>query len=63
MRWSGWITGAIAIQFLWALFLLGTSLYLLALTRGSAIRDEADAAEAISGLRIAAALIYLRQLL
>jgi hypothetical protein len=58
LKRSGWITGAIVAQFLWALALLATSVYLLVLTRSSAIRNEADAAEAISGLKIAASLIF-----
>jgi len=58
MKRSGWITGAIVVQFLWGLVLLAGSLYLLALTRSSAIRNETDATEAISGLTIAAAFLF-----
>jgi hypothetical protein len=58
-RDSGWVTGAIVMQFLWAFVLLALPAYLLLLTRSSAILSEQDAAEAISGLRIAAAILVL----
>jgi uncharacterized membrane protein (DUF2068 family) len=58
-RDSGWVTGAIVMQFLWASALLVLPAYLLLLARSSAILSEQDAAEAISGLRIAAAILIL----
>jgi uncharacterized membrane protein (DUF2068 family) len=58
-RDSGWVTGAIVMQFLWAFVLLALPAYLLLLTRSSAILSEQDATEAISGLRIAAAILVL----
>ena len=56
---SAWVTGAIAMQFLWAFVLLALPAYLLLLTRSSAILSEQDATEAISGLKIAAAILVL----
>ena len=58
-RDSGWVTGAIVVQFLWACVLLALPTYLLLLTRSSAILSERDAGEAVSGLRIAAAILIL----
>jgi len=56
---SGWVTGAIVMQCLWAFVLLALPAYLLLLTRSSAILSEQDATEAISGLKIAAAILVL----
>jgi uncharacterized membrane protein (DUF2068 family) len=54
---SGWITGVIVLQLLDALMLLALPLYLLALTRTSAVLNGANAAEEISGLKTAAAVV------
>jgi hypothetical protein len=43
---SGWVTGAIAMQFLWASVMLMLPAYLLALTRSPAIPSERHAANA-----------------
>ncbi len=56
---SGWVTGAIVLHFLWAFVLLTLPAYLLLLTRSAAILSEPDATEAISGLKIAAAILVL----
>jgi uncharacterized membrane protein (DUF2068 family) len=56
---SGWVTGAIVMQFLWAFVLLVLPAYLLLLARSSEILSEQDAAEAVSGLKIAAAILAL----
>ena len=58
LKRSGWITGAMVIQCLWALGLFAISVYLLILTRGSAIQTGKDAAGAVSGLQIAAAILF-----
>jgi uncharacterized membrane protein (DUF2068 family) len=47
----------VVLQFLQALLLGGFSLFLLLLTRSTDIKQGQDAAEAISGLRIAAGLL------
>jgi hypothetical protein len=56
---SGWVMGAVVVQFLWALVLLVLPAYLLLLTRSSAILREPDATQAIAGLKIAAAILGL----
>jgi hypothetical protein len=55
---SGWVTGAMVVHFLWALTLLAFPVFLLLLTRTSAIQSEPDAADAVSGLKIAAAILF-----
>jgi hypothetical protein len=54
---SGWITGVVVLQFLYVLVMLALPVYLLVLTRTSETRSGPDAAEEISGLRIAAAVV------
>jgi hypothetical protein len=54
---SGWITGVIVLQFLYALIMLALPIYLLVLTRASETRNSPDASEEISGLRVAAAVV------
>jgi hypothetical protein len=58
-RDSGWVTGAVVVQFLWALVMLVLPGYLLLLTSSSAILGQRDEAEAVSGLEIAAAILVL----
>jgi uncharacterized membrane protein (DUF2068 family) len=54
---SGWISGGIVVQLLYTLMLLALPLYLLALSGTSAVRNGVGAAEEVSGLRIAAAVV------
>jgi uncharacterized membrane protein (DUF2068 family) len=54
---SGWISGVVVLQLLYALMLLSLPVYLLVLTRASQIRNASDAAAEISGLKIAAAVL------
>jgi len=54
---SGWVTGAMVLQFLLALFMTALSTYLLFLTRTAYIHNGAESVEAISGLKIASATI------
>lgn len=54
---SGWIAGVVVAQLLYGLLLLALPVYLLVLTRTSEVRNGAHAAEEISGLRIAAAIV------
>jgi uncharacterized membrane protein (DUF2068 family) len=54
---SGWITGVVVLQFLYVLGMLALPVYLLVLTRTAETRSSPDAAEEISGLRIAAAVL------
>src|SRR5882672_10395154 len=54
---SGWITVVLVLQFLYVLVMLALPVYLLVLTRTSETRSGPDAAEEISGLRIAAAVV------
>ncbi|MBZ5655169.1 MAG: hypothetical protein LAO56_07800 [Acidobacteriia bacterium] len=56
MKRSGWVTGVTVIQLLLALTLLGVTIYLLVLARSPEILNEKDGAEAVHGLRIAAAI-------
>ena len=56
MKRSPWVTGATVVQILVGVLLAGLSLFLLSLTRSTAILQEKDAAETISGLRIAACM-------
>jgi hypothetical protein len=57
IRRSYLITGAVAVQLLYTLALLALPAYLLALTRTPAIHNGSDAADEISGLRVAAAVV------
>jgi len=57
MKRSGWITGVIFLQFLYALLLVALPVYLLALTRASETRSAPDATGEISGLKIGAAVL------
>jgi len=57
MKRSGWITGVILLQFLYALMLVALPVYLLVLTRASQTRSAPDAADEISGLKIGAAVL------
>jgi hypothetical protein len=54
---SGWITGVVVLQLLYALMLLALPVYLLILTRTSEIRSGHDASADIAGLKIAAAVL------
>jgi len=54
---SGWITGVVVLQLVYVLVLLVLTLYLLVLTRTPETRNGSHAAEAISGLRIAALVL------
>jgi uncharacterized membrane protein (DUF2068 family) len=54
---SGWITGVVVLQFLYVLVMLALPVYLFVLTRTSETRSSPDAAEEISGLRTAAAVV------
>ncbi len=54
---SGWITGVVVLQLLYALTLLALPVYLLVLTRAPETRSAPNPAEEISGLRIAAAVV------
>jgi hypothetical protein len=54
---SGWITGVVVLQLLYVLVMLALPVYLLALTRTSETRNAPDAAEEVSGLKIAAAVV------
>jgi hypothetical protein len=54
---SGWISGVVVLQLLYALVLLSLPVYLLVLTRTSQTRNASDAAGEISGLKIAAAVL------
>ena len=54
---SAWITGAVVLQLLYVLAMLALPVYLLALTHASETRNAPDAAEEISGLRIATAVL------
>ena len=56
-RRSGWITGVVVMQLLYVLAILVLPVYLLVLTRTSETRSSPDAADEISGLRIAAAVL------
>jgi uncharacterized membrane protein (DUF2068 family) len=56
MKRSGWITGAILLQALWAVALLGLTVFLLALARTTA-------PEASSGLKIGAMVLIVPALL
>ncbi len=60
---SGWVVGAIVLHFAWAVILLGLSVFLLSLTRSSAILSEKNAADAVAGLRIAALILLPPSLL
>jgi uncharacterized membrane protein (DUF2068 family) len=60
---SGWVTGTIVMQLLWALALIGISVYLIVLAHISASRNGPGAAEAASGLKIAALTLFLPALL
>ena len=51
------------MQLLWALALIGISVYLIGLAHISAIRNGPGAAEAASGLKIAALTLFLPALL
>jgi hypothetical protein len=57
MKRSGWITGVVVLQFLYVLVMLALPVYLLVLTRTPETRSGPDAAEEISGLRTAAAVV------
>jgi len=59
---SGWVTGTIVMQLLWALALIAIFVYLMVLAHISA-RNEPSAAEATSGLRIAALILFLPALM
>jgi uncharacterized membrane protein (DUF2068 family) len=54
---SGWITGVVVLQLLYVLVMLALPVYLLVLTQTPETRNGPDAAEEISGLRIAAAMV------
>jgi hypothetical protein len=54
---SGWVTGAIVMQILWAVTLVGLPVYLLFLARSAAIQHGPDASDAAHGLRIGAAVV------
>ena len=57
MKRSPWITGIVVLQLLYVLVLLALPVYLLFLTRTSEIRSGPEAAEAVFGLKIAAAIL------
>jgi uncharacterized membrane protein (DUF2068 family) len=59
MKRSGWAVGATVLHVLGGAFLLGTSSYLWLLTLSSEIRHEANAADTVRGLRIAAGVLSL----
>ena len=54
MKHSAWVTGAKVVQFFVGFALLAFSIYLLVLTRNREVTSAKDAAEDISGLKIAA---------
>jgi uncharacterized membrane protein (DUF2068 family) len=56
MRRSPWVVGSVVLQVLLGLLLSGTGVFLLLLTRSTEIKQGQDAAETISGLRIAAGI-------
>jgi hypothetical protein len=60
---SGWVTGTIVMQLLWALALIVISVYLIVLAHISAVRNGPGAGEATSGLKIAALLLFLPALM
>jgi len=57
MKRSPWVIGSAVLQLLMALLLVGICLFLLFLTRSTEIKQEQEAAEAISGLKIAAGML------
>lgn len=57
MKRSPWVTGVTLIQFLLGLLLLGTSIYLIFLTRSPEVKQGQDAAEAVHGLKIAVGIV------
>jgi hypothetical protein len=57
MKRSRWIIGAIVMQLLYALMMLALPIYLLILTHTTGVRNGPDAADDISGLKIAAAVL------
>jgi len=57
MKRSSWITGVVVLQLFYVLMLLALPVYLLVLTRTSAVRNAPGAAEDISGLKIGAAML------
>src|SRR6266478_2323727 len=63
MKRSGWVTGTIVMQLLWALALIGIFVYLIVLAHTSAVRNGPGAAEATSGLKIAALTLFLPALM
>jgi len=56
---SGWITGVIVIQTLWALALVSLVIYLLMLARSAKIVNAPDAKDAAHGIRMGAAVIAI----
>jgi uncharacterized membrane protein (DUF2068 family) len=59
MKRSGWAVGATVLHVIWVALLLGTSSYLWLLTLSPEIRHEANAADTVRGLRIAAGVLSL----
>jgi len=54
---SGWITGVVVLQLIYALMLLALPVYLLVLARASETRSGPNAEANIAGLKIAAAVL------
>ncbi len=57
MKRSGWVTGVIVAQLLYGAFWLGTCVFLLVLIRYPEAKEGKDAAAAIRGLKVGAALV------
>jgi hypothetical protein len=57
MRRSPWVVGSVVLQLLLGLLIGGTCVFLLFLTRSTEIKQGQDAAETISGLKIAAGIL------
>ena len=63
MKRSGWVTGTIVMQLLWALALTVLFVYLIVLAHTAAVRNGPGGAEAAWGLKIAALIMFLPALM
>ena len=59
MRRSGWVTGVVVVQALWAVTLVGLVIYLLILARSPSILNGPDGKDAAHGIRVGAAVIAI----
>ena len=63
MKRSGWVTGTIVMQLLWALALMVLFVYLIVLAHTAAVRNGPGGAEAAWGLKIPALIMFFPALM